>query len=502
MLDMYYSRHGLKVMAQSTILSACQRYDNFRRKIDANQLEGQALTFALELKQHLIAPISPASIQNAIKFAHESVKQEVDKLEVALTREFFECTDDFTLGPTVNPGSTEYHFAGIGDVVMVLDTSIYAVGDDMYQQQIAAALALQLDIWTMGTSDDRRFDAPTYIEGGDTFEVAEGRDGRQIFVSNENDVLNKAEYACRIVRTPLIPTGGDIDPGVALTNVLARMATRRYEQMKSSTTFGKSQVVILISFGRISTSDRQDFKNAVWRMRSRTPESKLIIVTRHAPISDFVEFVDDPKQDIITLQLLNEERRAILDARRIYDRISKIPGQVTFELCAGPNYKEWESELTLQLIPNTQRSLILHPRQFWSSQDLKINFNVRFNSANICWSRQNYDDYIGSKNTKYDEQCKSVSVTKGSSVSRKATFSWIDPCDGKPPDFCLPIYFRIEAVDSGGLNCFSDNFPCRVANAVEVTMTHQGMSCGAWRINAKELLLTWTTVFFVASLLH
>ncbi len=30
MIDMYYSRHGLKVMAQSTILSACQRYDNFR----------------------------------------------------------------------------------------------------------------------------------------------------------------------------------------------------------------------------------------------------------------------------------------------------------------------------------------------------------------------------------------------------------------------------------------------------------------------------------------
>ena len=26
---------------------------------------------------------------------------------------------------------------------MILDTSIYAVGDDMYQQQIAAALALQ-----------------------------------------------------------------------------------------------------------------------------------------------------------------------------------------------------------------------------------------------------------------------------------------------------------------------------------------------------------------------
>ena len=126
---------------------------------------------------------------------------------------------------------------------------------------------------------------------------------------------------------------------------------------------------------------------------------------------------------------------------------------------------------------------------------------MRFNSANICWSRQNYDDYIGVKNAKYDEQCKSVSVTKGSAVSRRAAFSWIDPCDGKPSDFCLPIYFRVEAVDSGGLNCFSDNFPCRVGNAIEVTITHQGMSCGSLRIKS-ELFMTWISFTLVASLLH
>ena len=148
MLDMYYSRHGLKVMAQSTILTACQRFDNFRRKIDANKLEDQAYTFALELKQHLIAPVSPASVQNAVKFAHESVKQEVDKLEIALSREFFECTDDFTLSQnSIKQEDLVLPYAGIGDVVLVLDTSIYAVEDDVYQQQVAAALALQLDIW-------------------------------------------------------------------------------------------------------------------------------------------------------------------------------------------------------------------------------------------------------------------------------------------------------------------------------------------------------------------
>ena len=47
-------------------------------------------------------------------------------------------------------------------------------------------------------------------------------------------------------------------------------------------------------------------------MRDRNPEAKLIIATRWAPVSDFYQYVQDPKQDIITLQPLNEERRAVL----------------------------------------------------------------------------------------------------------------------------------------------------------------------------------------------
>ena len=47
-------------------------------------------------------------------------------------------------------------------------------------------------------------------------------------------------------------------------------------------------------------------------MKDRNPEAKLIIATRWAPVSDFYQYVQDPKQDIITLQPLNEERRAVL----------------------------------------------------------------------------------------------------------------------------------------------------------------------------------------------
>ena len=51
--------------------------------------------------------------------------------------------------------------------------------------------------------------------------------------------------ACDIVKTPLMPTGGDIKPGVAMTNVLSRMATRRHDHVQNGLSLGRSQVKIM-----------------------------------------------------------------------------------------------------------------------------------------------------------------------------------------------------------------------------------------------------------------
>ena len=60
-------------------------------------------------------------------------------------------------------------------------------------------------------------------------------------------------------------------------------------------------------------------------------------------------------------------------------------------------------------------------------------------------------------------------------------------------DVCLPLYFRIEAVDSGGLNCFTaqGGYPCKVANAVEITVRHQGMTCGSSGLEFQVLALSF-----------
>ena len=54
--------------------------------------------------------------------------------------------------------------------------------------------------------------------------------------------------ACDIVKTPLMPTGGDIKPGVAMTNVLSRMATRRHDHVQNGLSLGRSQVKIMRNF--------------------------------------------------------------------------------------------------------------------------------------------------------------------------------------------------------------------------------------------------------------
>ena len=94
------------------------------------------------------------------------------------------------------------------------------------------------------------------------------------------------------------------------------------------------------------------------------------------------------------MQSLNEERRAILDARRIADRIAKIPGHIAFVSCGGIDYEERKSQQVFYVIPNTQRTFSLHPRNFWKSSNLKMIFDVHYNSVNICWSRKNYDSYL------------------------------------------------------------------------------------------------------------
>ena len=114
MLDTFYSRYGLNVNSESTTWSACKRYDYFRRKFNEKEILEQALTFALELKNHLILTMDVPSLKNAISFALTSFKDEVKNLELSIIRNFFECTDDFMLEPGSIPSEKdeEPRFAG------------------------------------------------------------------------------------------------------------------------------------------------------------------------------------------------------------------------------------------------------------------------------------------------------------------------------------------------------------------------------------------------------
>ena len=135
------------------------------------------------------------------------------------------------------------------------------------------------------------------------------------------------------------------------------------------------------------------------------------------------------------MQSLNEERRAILDARRIADRIAKIPGHIAFASCGGIDYEERKSQQVFYVIPNTQRTLSLHPRNFWKSSNLKMIFDVHYNSVNICWSRKNYDSYLN------DIEVSAVHIYKVTFTSAgmlEADFDSALTARSPPPGFLAP----------------------------------------------------------------
>lgn len=115
---------------------------------------------------------------------------------------------------------------------------------------MAAALALQLDIWSSGfTSRDTGYNNFEIVPGGSTLEISEGRGGTnvlQFFNSNRTEIVqNKGELACQIVKRPFQPTG-DIDAAKAVSAVAARMADRRAERLRKGINHARAQVIVLV----------------------------------------------------------------------------------------------------------------------------------------------------------------------------------------------------------------------------------------------------------------
>ena len=120
-----------------------------------------------------------------------------------------------------------------------------------YFIQVAAALAIQLDIWTT-VSVTREYGQQQYetISGGSTLEISEGRGGQTIlnYSTTDNSTTdNKSELACQIVKRPFQPTG-DIKAANALATVASRMFERRSQRLTKGINQARAQVIVLVTF--------------------------------------------------------------------------------------------------------------------------------------------------------------------------------------------------------------------------------------------------------------
>ena len=72
-------------------------------------------------------------------------------------------------------------------------------------------------------------------------------------------------------------------------------------------------------------------------------------------------------------------------------------GQIRYSDCRDPKdptLGERSSEEVLYLLPDTQRFLEISPVYLSDSDELEVRFDVRFNSARICWSRASPEEQV------------------------------------------------------------------------------------------------------------
>ena len=461
-------------------MADCRRYDHFLDEITDQDLADRALEFAREYRRLLLLQYSDQALEQALVNSIQELRSEVELLRYVLSQTRQDCYDDFqsktmvtydgkleNVEDVTKDGATRYD--GIADVAVVLDASIVEPDDVAYMRQVVSALTLEINMWTTSVTDSHG--QSLMLEMGSRLEVSEGRFGRVQHPSQSGQ--NPGVLACQIWADSWDkPSGGDSDPATALSAAAARMAERRFTDLESGLALGKAQVVILFLFGRVSQKQHRELHRVIWKLANVNPELRVMIVTRWAPHYGFQTLVSQPDHDILTLNKWSSESNAVLDAKRIADRLKTFPGQMSFPSCSGSNYHEGSSRLDVYLSPGTRRLLVLQPFYFALSEELKVNFDVDYNVVTICSKRYDQDNP--------PENCQSVSP------GDRTVFTYTNPCnDASVSRDCSPIYFTLEASDlpdrSGRYSCAvaPNGWPCRSPDSARVSVSHIGMTCSS-----------------------
>lgn len=384
-------------------------------------------------------------------------------------------------------------------MALILDTSIFSFEDKYYMKQLAGSIALELDIWST-ISEDEDSGKDEVMQGGSQIEVSEGRSGRAI-ISSER-FHNKAELACEMLKLDF-PQTGDLDPTDALEAVAYRMSGRQaHRNRNEEAAAGKSLVIVLIMFGRMSNADQKKLHNKAFKLRRDFPDVRLLVATRWAPEKEFEKYVLYPDLDIFLLNQYDEELRAEADGREIAARIQQMAGQIQYMNCDSKKDSESKHQLLIYVTPDTQRFLEIHPRFLPTSKKkdkrtLTLTLIVENNGLEVCHSRAPPEERaLGQFSDVFDnalfgtkEECKRVNGSP--SGKKRLTLEWDLPCKGKSLTRCRPIYVRLEGIDDGGNDCLNeDYYPCRTARDAKVTLTHDGMICNSASSRALSLFLS------------
>ncbi|XP_037076069.1 uncharacterized protein LOC119097123 [Pollicipes pollicipes] len=346
------------------------------------------------------------------------------------------------------------------DLMAVMDPS---QGDSSLQAQkvFLSEMALAMDIgWNK-----------SYVQ------VVSGVDG-QVLLDKWN-YTNKARLACDAQHIS-VPSG-QLDLMQTLDALITYYGNLLDQERSDMTARSNTQVLLLMRAStRIDNEDDVAYKlNTLCDM---FPDLNIFTLTDNPNVFSGVQQKMDRRQFLSDNMFTTESsQQGIRDTLvpKVNSQMCQTPSRFVYPACntdnLGYTYNENNHEYTHFITPGRVAYLRLGPEQFFSSSDLKLQFESTFGSLQFCISREDPMPADGGD----DVTCMSTESVSTSQVE----FTFNAPCNedqmnGDCPPFYISIQQNPASTSTDNVNLCSDD-ECPFPNSIRYTLKHENMRCNS-----------------------
>ncbi|KAF0294728.1 N-acetylmuramoyl-L-alanine amidase [Amphibalanus amphitrite] len=469
LLRMYYSPDGVSYDRQ---FRACDRLTNFLNGDLVNQdtLKTQAVNFGFAYYSADLGRM-PMLNQDSLDEAMDTLMTNVieqlnDFAGKSMTDDGPGCKNVPAQGATPDEPTCSTK----ADVVAVFDPSVSGIGAQA-QKIFLSELALALDVgWNK-----------SYMH------LVSGEDGAVLL--DKWNYTNKARLACDIQRVDV--PDGQYDLVATLYRLMTYYADMLDQEANDGASRSNTQVLLLMRFGSGFSNSDEDITTMLNNLCEVFPDINIMTVSDSQGAFSNIQQAMDRRQFLADNMFASESSQRATRETLVPEVITNMcnaPSRFVYPACHTDdpmftNVNEGNHEYTYYVEPNKVTYLRVGPQQFFSSNDLKIQFESVYGPLQVCLSRTDPQAPVDAD----DAQC----VSTESSQSSQVEFELGTPCsEDQMNDDCPPLYFSIQQnpeKTSAVSVCTDDE--CPFPDSIQFTITHENMRCNSASGATLSLLL-------------